>query len=131
MASALDTIIAQRLVRKICSHCKKEKIKTSEEVNIIKTMMKEIWMWKLFLNFIKLYEGEGCEECNYSWYKWRIWIYEIINFSANLRKFIRAWKATEKIIKEARKGDLITMKEDWILKAIKGHTTITEVLRVI
>lgn len=131
LASALDTIIAQRLVRKICSHCKKEKIKTSEEVNIIKTMMKEIWMWKLFLNFIKLYEGEGCEECNYSWYKWRIWIYEIINFSANLRKFIRAWKTTEKIIKEARKGDLITMKEDWILKAIKGHTTITEVLRVI
>jgi len=131
LASALDIIIAQRLVRKICPYCKREKEKTPEELLLVKSMMKDIWMWESLINSIKLYEATGCEKCNHSWYKGRLWIYEIINFSSKLRDLIRAWSTVEEIIKEARKGDLITMKEDWILKAIKGHTTITEILRVI
>jgi type II secretory ATPase GspE/PulE/Tfp pilus assembly ATPase PilB-like protein len=131
LASAIDTIIAQRLVRKICENCKIEKEKTPEELAIVKAMMKDIWMWELLIKSVKLYEWTGCEKCNKSWYKWRIWIYEIITFSTKLRDLIRHWETVEKIIEEARKWDLITMKEDWILKAIKGHTTITEILRVI
>jgi len=131
LASALDIIIAQRLVRKICPHCKKEKIKTKEEEALVKSMMVEIGMWELLIKSIKLYEWEGCEKCNFSWYKGRVWIYEIINFSPKIRKLIRKWSSTSKIIEEARKWDLITMKEDWILKAIKGYTTIIEVLRVV
>jgi len=131
LASALDIIIAQRLVRKICSECKREKEKTPEEIAMVKAMMMDIGMWESLIDWIKLYEWTGCEKCNHSGYKWRMWIYEIINFSPKLRDLIRAWETVEWIIKEARKGDLITMKEDWILKAIKGHTTITEILRVI
>ena len=131
LASALDIIIAQRLVRKICPDCKREKEKTAEEIAMVKAMMKDIWMWELLYNNIKLYEWTGCEKCNHSWYKWRIWIYEIINFSNKLRDLIREWTTVEKIIEEARKWDLITMKEDWILKAIKWYTTITEILRVV
>lgn len=131
LASALDTIIAQRLVRKICSKCKKEKEKTPEEIAIVKSMMKEIGMWESLIKSVKLYEWTWCENCNQSWYKWRIGIYEIISFWTKLRDLIRNKATVEEVIKEARKGDLITMKEDWILKAIKGHTTITEILRVI
>lgn len=131
LASALDTIIAQRLVRKICSSCKVEKEKTPQEVAIIETMMKEIWMSKLIAKNMKLYKWEWCEKCNQSWYSWRIWIYEMISLTEWLKELIRNWATSEEIILEARNGDLITMQEDWILKAIKGYTTIEEILRVV
>ncbi len=131
LASALDTIIAQRLVRKICCHCKVQKESTALEKSIISNMMKEIGMSNVPSDNIKLYEGQWCEKCNNSWYSWRIWIYEIISLNEVLRNMIRKWATTEEIIKKARDWDLITMKEDWILKAIKGFTTVEEILRVV
>lgn len=131
LASALDTIVAQRLVRKICNHCKEEKTKSPEEIQIIKEMMKEIWMKWISTENIKLYHWTGCEHCNNSWYKWRIWIYEILSLNDKIRKLIREWENTQEIIAEWRKMDMITMKEDGILKALKWYTTITEVLKVI
>lgn len=131
MAAALDTIIAQRLVRKICPHCKKEKEKTPQEIALISGMMEEIGMKSLGTENIKLYEGSGCENCNNSWYLGRIGVYEIITINENIRNIIRGGWISEEIIEEARSGDLITMKEDGILKAIQGHTTIEEILRVI
>jgi len=131
LASALDTIIAQRLVRKICPYCKVEKERTPIETSIIENMMREIWMSSILSKTIKLYEWKWCEQCNHSWYSWRIWIYEIIWLNEELREMIREWSNTEEIIKKARDWDFITMKEDGILKAIKGYTTIEEILRVI
>ena len=131
LASALDTIIAQRLVRRICSDCKKEKQRTPLETSIIENMMKEIWMSSLSSKHVKLYEGKWCSKWNNSWYAWRLWIYEIISLNEDLRNMIREWATTEEIIRKARDWDLITMKEDGILKAIKWYTTIEEILRVI
>ena len=131
IASALDTIVAQRLVRRICPHCKKEKEKTVEEQMLIESMMKDIWMSAIQAKWVKLYEGEWCEYCNHSWYLWRIWIYEIITLNEELKNLIRQWSSVEEIIREARKWDFISMKEDWILKTIRGYTTIEEILRVI
>ena len=92
--------------------------------------MKEIWMDKMPSKYVKLYKWEWCTKCNNSWYSWRVWIYEVISFSDSLRNLIRDWANTDEIITEARKWDLVTMKEDWILKAIKWFTTIEEILRV-
>lgn len=131
LASSLDTIIAQRLVRKVCSHCKEEVEKTNEEKKLIKEMMKDIWMWEIDLENIKLYKWKWCEHCNNSWYKWRIWIYEIISLNEDLRNMIREWANSEEIVAQARKMDMITMKEDWILKALKWYTTIEEVIRAV
>lgn len=131
LASAIDTIIAQRLIRKICPHCKREKERTSLEISIIENMMKEIWMSNISVKNIKLYEWAWCDKCSNSWYLWRIWIYEIISLNEELRDMIREWATTEEIIRQARNWDLITMKEDGILKAIKGFTTIEEILRVV
>ncbi len=131
LASALDTVIAQRLVRKICPHCKTQKEKTPQEDQMVQTMMKEIWLENLPSKFVKLYEWKGCTHCNHSGYKGRIGIYEIISLNDNLRNLIRDGATTEEIIYEARRGDLITMKEDGILKAIKWFTSIEEILRVI
>jgi len=131
LASALDTIIAQRLVRRICPHCKIEKEKSQLDISIISNMMKEIWMSSVMTKHIKLYEWKWCSQCNNSWYAGRIWIYEIISLNEDLRNLIREWATSDEIIKKARDWDLITMKEDGILKAIKGYTTIEEILRVI
>ena len=131
LASAVDTIIAQRLVRKICTECKQEKEKTPEEYSIVKSMMKELWMWSIFWRNVKLYHWVWCEKCNNSGYKWRIGIFEILSFNSEIRKLIRSWTSVEKILEEAKKWDIINMKEDWILKALKWYTTITEILRVI
>ena len=131
LASSLDIIIAQRLVRKLCPHCKKEKKKTDIEISIIKEMMDETGMKALPTKNLKLFEWTWCEYCNNSSYKWRIGIFEIISLWENIRNLIREWAPTAEIIKEARNGDLITMKEDGILKAIKGYTTIEEILRVV
>lgn len=79
---------------------------------------------------VKLYKWTWCEVCNNSWYKWRIGIFEIITLNEKLRDMIREWNSAEEVIEEARWRDLILMKEDGILKAIKGFTTIEEVLRV-
>lgn len=131
LASALDTIVAQRLVRKICPHCKEEKTKSPEEVQLIKEMMKEIGMKSVWANNIKLYHGRWCEHCNHSGYKGRIGIYEILSLNDNIRNLIREWANAQEIIAEWRKIDMINMKEDGILKAIKWYTTIQEVLKVI
>lgn len=131
LASALDTIIAQRLVRRICDKCKVKKEKTNEEALVIKEMMRGIWIRSIDIKNMTLYKWEWCEECNQSGYKWRIWIYEIITLNDKIREIIRLWWSVSDVIKEARNGDLITIREDWILKAMKGYTTIEEILRVI
>ena len=131
IASALDTIIAQRLVRKICPYCKEKREKTKADIALLKSMVKEIWMENIGVDHMNLYHWKGCERCNNSWYLWRIWLFEIISLNENLRNLIREWASSEKIIKEARKYDFISMKEDGILKAIKGFTSLEEVLRVV
>ncbi|QFR38974.1 type II/IV secretion system protein [Candidatus Gracilibacteria bacterium 28_42_T64] len=131
LASALDTVIAQRLVRKICPHCKVEKEKTQQEMALIKAIMGEIGIHHLPAKFVKLYKGEGCAQCNHSGYKGRIGIFEILSLTDNMRNMIREGANAEDILKEARRGDFIAMKEDGVLKAIKGFTTIEEILRVI
>jgi type IV pilus assembly protein PilB len=94
-------------------------------------MLNETWMKNLDTDHIKLYKGSGCEHCNHTWYKGRIWIYEILRFTDEIREIIREWATSSEIIEKARKNDFISMKEDWVLKAIKWHTTIEEILRVI
>ncbi|NDK07755.1 type II secretion system protein GspE [Candidatus Gracilibacteria bacterium] len=131
MASAIDVIIAQRLVRKICPHCKVEKNKTPQETALIKAMMEEIDMKNISTDSMKLYQGTGCEICNKSGYKGRVGIYEIIHINENIRDMIRLTQKSEDIIKAAKETGFISMKEDGILKAMKGYTTIEEVLRVI
>ena len=131
LASALDTIIAQRLVRQICPGCKKEREKTPWEIALIRGMVEEIWMKWIDVEKLKLYEWTWCEVCNHSWYKWRIGIFEIISLNNKLRDMIREGATAHEVLAEARGNDLILMREDGILKAIKGFTTIEEVLRVI
>jgi len=134
LSSSVDCIIAQRLVRKICPHCKTEVEPTLEERIIIEWLLwydKSKKDLKKFKEKIKLYKWKWCNHCNHTGYKWRIWVYEILLLEPKIKELIREWWSSEEIIDLAQKLGMINMRDDWIFKALKWYTTITEILRVL
>ena len=129
VASTVNVAIAQRLVRKICDHCKTPYELTTAEVNNLKRSLPErLRRSKLPTTF---YGGEGCDACERSGYTGRIGIYEVLMVTPRVREAIlnRAPATTLKEI--AIEEGMTTMFEDGLLKAQAGTTTLSEVLRTI
>lgn len=134
LAPALNAIIGQRLVRKICENCKEE-IKLDEEtlkqVREILAQLPEQSERKADLDKMKFYHGKGCEACNNLGYRGRIGIYEIMVMNQELEKIILSGSLSEYDIQEiAVKNGMVTMVQDGLLKAAAGVTTVEEVFRV-
>lgn len=137
LSASLNTIAAQRLVRRICPHCKEEVEIPSRVVERIKRDLaeipaEEIKKYKLDLSSgIKFYRGKGCELCGGLGLKGRIAIFEVLEIDPSAREVISEEHGTETgIRKEAEKQGMITMRQDGILKVLKGVTTLSEVERV-
>lgn len=136
LASTLNVVAAQRLVRKICSECKAELevpaniFKEVEEE--LKKIDKEFWPEELKSSkSIKFYHGKGCEKCNKSGYKGRLAIAEVLANTDALKDIISSGKMdTETLKKEFLTQNLLNIKQDGVLKALRGLTTIEEVMRV-
>lgn len=133
ITSSINAIIAQRLIRKICPHCKKEK-KLPEAIidevkkEIDKSHNNELAEYKDKL--LKFYEGKGCSECGQDGYKGRTGLYEVLVMSEKIEDLaVRKMPASE-LEEQAIEEGMITMKQDGFLKALEGLTTIDEVLRV-
>ncbi len=133
LASGLDVIIAQRLVRRLCPHCIETYEADPSQVDIIKWMLKDIGIAGLAAkkDAYTLHRSKGCELCGMTGYKWRVGIYEVMNFSDEIRGLIRSWASPREIIDTARKWDLMLMREDGILKAMQGKTSLEELFKVI
>lgn len=133
LASWLDVILAQRLVRRLCPHCSVAHEADPSQIDIIKWMMKDIWVERIAAKQegYKLYRAEWCEQCGYTGYKGRIGIYEVLTFNEKIRTLIRQWSSPRDIMTEARNNDLILMREDGILKAMQGKTSLDELFKVI
>ena len=134
LAASIDLIIAQRLVRKICPHCKESYEADHDQTEIIKWMMKDIGIEsvsKAKKEAYKLYRGAGCEMCGNSGYKGRLGVFEVLYFTQKIRDLIRDGASPAEILEEARKNDLMVMREDGVLKAMKGETTLEELFKVI
>ncbi len=140
VASTVNTVIGQRLVRRLCSNCleafkpdptymatlKKE----FDTDRIIKIMQRErILTAKSTIADLKFYHSRGCSQCNSEGYKGRIGIYEVMEISASIRKLIVSRASTDEILKQAKDENMITMQEDGFIKAATGVTSIEEVLR--
>lgn len=123
ISSAVVGIIAQRLVRRICSKCKKE-IKMTPD---IKKILDE---YGINSNEITLYKGEGCPYCKETGYKGRIAIFELMVITDNIRDLISKNATTAKLRETAIKEGMCQLREDGIKKVCEGLTTIDEVLRV-
>jgi len=122
LASSLEGVLAQRLVRKICPSCR-EPYKPSE--SLLESLNNSITISP----DTELYHGRGCDECNNTGMRGRIGIFELLRITEPLRKLIAAKPTAEEIFKAAP-ADYVCMRHDGIEKILKGMTTPEEVLRV-
>lgn len=133
LASGLDVIIAQRLVRRLCPHCIETYTADPSEVDIIKYMLKDIGIAGIAAkkDSYTLYRSKWCEKCGFTGYQGRMWVYEVMYFSDDIRAAIRRGASPKEIIEIARKWDLMLMREDWILKAMQWKTSLDELFKII
>src|SRR3989338_785450 len=122
IATSVNLIIAQRLARKLCSHCKKE-IKVPRE-----TLLEEGFPQEQLGSF-KLYEPAGCENCN-GGYKGRVGIYEVVKNTPALQRIIMEEGNSIDISIQMRKDGFNDLRTSALLKAMQGVTSLAEVNRV-
>ena len=121
VSGALVGIQAQRLVRKICPHCKREAALPGSLLENVKEYLPEN---------PKFYKGAGCKECAHSGYAGREMISEVLTVSETLSRMIARNASKEELTRQAMEEGFITMFEDGVNKALEGKTTIEEIYRV-
>jgi type IV pilus assembly protein PilB len=122
LCSTVEGILAQRLVRKICSRCKRVVTPSQEMIDLLKLDSK-------IVKERKFYAGTGCEECGGIGYRGRTGIYELLIIDDSIRRLIMQ-KSTAKMIKaEAKNRGLTTLLEDGLNKVFAGITTVEEIAR--
>lgn len=139
LVSALSLSIAQRLVRKLCTFCKKEKVPSETELKIIKMVMESIKNeGKSLSNYnidpnapIKLFTAVGCDKCNMTGFKGRIGIFEAIRTDEAIEKIIPENPSEREIKVVARNQGTLSMRQDGIVKILNGITSYEEVQSVV
>ena len=121
ISGALVAIQAQRLVRKICVHCKSEEKIPASTLDELKNYIPEK---------TKFYTGKGCKECSDSGYMGREMICEVLNVTEDLSSLIAKGASKEILQEQALKDGFITIFENGIQKAISGVTSLEEILKV-
>lgn len=116
IADALNIVLSQRLVRKICEECK-----TIDEEGTIA-------LKNMGIEGVKAYKGKGCNICDFTGYYGRTGIYEVLEFTEEIKKMILEKKSDDEIRNYARKNGMKTLREAAINKVIKGITTFSEAL---
>jgi type IV pilus assembly protein PilB len=133
IGSALNIAIAQRLVRRICPYCKEEMEVTEEVIAEVKAELEMVspdQRTDVNPDSLKFYRGKGCKECKNSGSIGRLGIYEILSMTPAMEKIIHSSVTDSDIEAEAKRQGMVKMKQDGILKALQGLTTIEEILRV-
>jgi type II secretory ATPase GspE/PulE/Tfp pilus assembly ATPase PilB-like protein len=134
LAPSLNAIIGQRLVRKVCEHCKEKATLSVEDLELVKKIAADIpaasgenippeseWTF---------YQGKGCEVCNGTGYKGRLGIFEILLMNDALKSALSESISEYQVRQLAREQGMTTLLQDGILKVLDGITTVEEVKRV-
>jgi len=122
ISSTLEAVIAQRLVRRICDHCKEEYTPDEDDIQRLtsdKTKVKDI----------KYFRGRGCPHCHNSGYRGRTGIFEMLRITEPLRELINDRAPAIALREKAREQGMRLLREDGILKVARGVTTLDEVVR--
>ena len=120
-ASAVDCVVAQRLARKLCPHCKKPAVIPASALRDANLQLG---------SDIEAYEHVGCARCNNSGYRGRVGIYSVMTLSERLKEMTIARAAEPEIAAVAREEGMLTLREDGVVKVRSGVTSLEEVLRV-
>lgn len=126
LSSTMNLIIAQRLVRKICEHCKHSVVKSPADFDT--PQLKGVA--KYFKDNMNLYEGKKCEACGFTGYKGRTSIYELIKITPVLQDLLVKRPSSQEIWSLARKEGAQSVFEDGVDKVKNGLTTVEELIRV-
>ncbi len=121
ISASLIGVLAQRLVRRVCEHCKVEVEPDPDVLRRLELKLED-------LEGATLYKGAGCERCNGTGYKGRYAIHELLVIDDEIRHAIIEGKTATEIKELARKKGMKTLREDGIQKALQGITTLEEVM---
>ena len=134
LAPALNSVIGQRLVRRICEFCQEEAVVPPEKMERVIKLLETLPPAEkeaLDLKNLHFYVGKGCERCSGLGYKGRVGIYEIFTMTKEIETVILSSSVSEYVIQDlATKDGMVTMAQDGILKALEKVTTVDEVFRV-
>ena len=132
VASTVNVIIAQRLVRRICESCRTTYLVVEDELK--KQLPPETIAKHYALSGtnrqIRFYKGQGCKICHFTGYKGRIGVYEVLEITPAIRKLIVDKRDSDAITRQALEEGMTTMLDDGLEKTAKGITSLEEVLRV-
>lgn len=123
LCSSVIVLIAQRLLRKVCEHCKESYVLSKDLAKKMDIPLEE-------KGEIKLFRGKGCKQCLNSGYKGRVGIIEMLYLNAEVKELIMKRAGEFKIKEAGRRFGMVTMREDALAKAFAGLTSMEEVLRV-
>jgi type IV pilus assembly protein PilB len=122
VTATLEAVVAQRLVRRICLHCKEEYVPTEEQLMELALRTSDV-QGRTF------YRGRGCDNCNHSGYRGRRAIFEIMRIDDELREMIMQRSSTSAVRVEAKRRGMRTLRESGLMSIFEGQTTIDEVVR--
>ena len=125
IASTVATTISQRLVRRLCPKCKKEREFTKEEKDIIKKIGEKYGV-EFNLSGKKTYNAVGCEHCNHSGYFDRVGLFEVLDITEELKEMIMDGKSSIEIRRKALEQDYRPLVVDGINKVLNGLTNLDE-----
>jgi type II secretory ATPase GspE/PulE/Tfp pilus assembly ATPase PilB-like protein len=121
VAAGIRGILAQRLVRTICTNCKELYTPTQHEI--------ERLGFPVDLSQVELYHGAGCDNCNHTGYQGRLGVYELMQTNDQIRTMLMAGESPNALKRAARQAGMTTMREDAWRKALNGITTVSEINR--
>jgi len=134
LAPALNAIIGQRLVRRICEQCKEEIQLDAEKMARVKALLADIPESadaKIDMDNLKFYQGKGCPKCQGLGYHGRIGIYEVFVIDQSVEEMILGQELSEYKVRELEQEQgMITMVQDGLLKVVDGITSVDEIFRV-
>jgi type IV pilus assembly protein PilB len=122
VAAALNLVTAQRLVRRICTHCK-------VEVEYDSSVLEMAKLPSGFVEDVKLYRGKGCDKCGGTGYRGRQGLYEVMAMSSRIRKLIMQEAGTDELREAAIEEGMLTLRMDGLKKLQRGVTTLEEVMK--
>ena len=122
VATSVNLIQAQRLIRRICKDCKREHPTPPEA-------LMEVGFSAEDAKNLKTYKGKGCSTCNNTGYKGRIGLYEVMEVNDDIRELILIGASSLELRKKAIEDGMITLRESGLQKVRAGVTTLEEVVR--
>ncbi len=137
--ASVNAIIAQRLIKRLCPHCK-EKMSMKDiwantlanikhAINITNKQELQSRVWDKLKQPV-FYKPVGCEHCDNSGYKWRVGLYEVLEITPGVKEMVLAGSSAYDINRQAIKDGMISLEQDGIMKALNWETSLEEVYRV-